>query len=154
MWGTERVGNLVRKRGKQTDPPGPQAWPLLIRLYNPDSTTWCLHDALQMSSWQRNEVDLEKKIAFGQVKRRGGPLQERGWCEPRHEDGTTGGISVIQQQTHLSRDKLCEWEAGYGTRKVDWGKFWRPWTTKECHLLSHTHTQKLEFIEEPLCCIV
>lgn len=64
-----------------------------------------VHDALWLSSQQRDEPDLEKRVEFVQVKRRVGYFT-RGDGEARHGDGNIEDTSVRQLQASLSTDKL------------------------------------------------
>lgn len=99
------VGHLVRETNRPTRTPS------LVSF----------HEAMQC--WLCNKVEcmiLEKRVEFGQVKRRKEHFR-RGDGEWRHGDGNREGISVRQLQTSLSRDKLCGWEAGNKTMNTRLG---------------------------------
>lgn len=69
---------------------------------------------------QKDELNLEKRVEFGQIKRREGYFR-RGDGEPRRGDGNREGRSVRQLQTNFFRDKCCGLVARDKTRIVDWG---------------------------------
>ena len=152
-WGSERVGTLIRKTGKRTDHSGPEPGLLSLGCTALTLQHAGVHSALQVSSRNRHTLDPGQRVGFGQVERKVGTCQEWDDVSQRHEDRNMEDIFVSQRQTCLSRDKLCGWESGCGTRKVDWGKFGRPWRSDKGMSFAISH-KKGELSEEPLCCIV